>query len=80
MPDSNRLPRSLIITELIGVFFILMALVLLNSNFAFGTGTENHFLAKASLFCGVILILPAVCVLIWRTVVAMLVRDTAQKK
>ncbi len=67
MQDSNRLPRKLIILEVIGVLFILLALLLLNSGTDTRPGDANHLLAKISVYCGVILILPAVGLLIWRS-------------
>ncbi|ARU93483.1 DUF1418 family protein [Tatumella citrea] len=71
MQDSTRLPRRLIILEVIGIFFVLIALVLLNSGTELSSAANHHVLAKVSLFCGVILILPAVILLIWRTFRAM---------
>ncbi len=79
MQDSTRLPRRLIILEVIGIFFVLLALVLLNSGTASPPAGEHHILAKISLFCGVILILPAVILLIWRTLGAMFPKLTGRK-
>ncbi len=79
MQDSTRLPRRLIILEVIGIFFVLLALVLLNSGTASPPAGGHHILAKISLFCGVILILPAVILLIWRTLGAMFPKLTGRK-
>lgn len=79
MQDSTRLPRRLIILEVIGIFFVLLALVLLNSGTGLRSAADKHVLAKISLFCGMIMILPAVILLIWRTLKAMFPKLSGRK-
>lgn len=71
MQDITRLPRGLVIAEIIGGLLVLLALVLVNSSLPIPGNDERHILAKISLAAGILLILPAVIMIVWRTIRAM---------
>ena len=67
MSDTTRLPRYLIIAELAGGILVLLAIVLINIPGHQSGGEGNLKLAKISLAAGILLILPAVITLGYRT-------------
>ena len=79
MSDTTRLPRYLIIAELAGGVLVLLSIVLINSHGRLTGGEDSHMLAKISLTAGILLILPAVITLGYRTPRAILARSPAKQ-
>lgn len=79
MSDTTRLPRYLIIAELAGGILVLLSIVLINVTGLLPGGENSRILAKISLTAGILLILPAVLTLGYRTLRAILAGPPANK-
>ncbi len=79
MSDTTRLPRYLIIAELAGGILVLLSIVLINSPGRLPGVEDSRMLAKISLTAGILLILPAVITLGYRTLRAILTSSPTKK-
>ena len=79
MSDTTRLPRYLIITELAGGILVLLSIVLINCTGRLPCVEDSQRLAKIILTVGILLILPAVITLGYRTLRAILTGSPAKK-
>lgn len=79
MSDTTRLPRYLIITELAGGILVLLSIVLINCAGRLPGVEDSQRLAKIILTVGILLILPAVITLGYRTLRAILTGSPAKK-
>ena len=71
MPNLARLPKVLLIMEALGGLLTLCALLLANRWLPLPAQADGKTLATALLVIGILLMLPAAWLMIWRTAQAM---------
>lgn len=71
MRNVARLPKPILVMEAIGGLLIIAALLVINQWLPASTSVDSKTLATGLLLFGVILILPAAWLLMWRTAKAM---------
>lgn len=82
MQNVTRLPKALLLLEGLGGVLALCALLLANRWLPTPAGLDSKTLATALLLIGILLMLPAAWLLMWRTAQAMapqLLGRTAKK-
>ena len=71
MSNLARLPKALLIMEALGGVMALVALLLANRWLSLPASIDSKTLATALLIIGVLLMLPAAWLMMWRTARAM---------
>lgn len=71
MRNVARLPKPILVMEAIGGLLIIAALLVINQWLPVSTPVDSKTLATGLLLLGVILMLPAAWLLMWRTAKAM---------
>ncbi|RPD94428.1 DUF1418 family protein [Candidatus Pantoea deserta] len=71
MRNLAPLPKALLLMEALGGLLVLGALLLANHWLPAPTGIDNKTLATALLTTGILLMLPAAWLMMWRTARAM---------
>ncbi|MEG3112746.1 MULTISPECIES: DUF1418 family protein [unclassified Pantoea] len=71
MRNVARLPKPILVMEAIGGLLIIAALLVINQWLPASTSVDSKTLATGLLLFGVILMLPAAWLLMWRTAKAM---------
>lgn len=67
MRNLARLPKALLVMEALGGLLVLGALLLANRWLSLPAGVDSKTLATALLLIGILLMLPAAWLMMWRT-------------